>query len=120
MGHNVWSHITAVQEANRQYDQGVVPGMLVQEKITRIYFRDVVESIFAAPDRATAEQIIEDNSKFWMSIIGTRGATGKKTVNASTMFNNLFEVEEEEEHHIDDSGFDEGTLDNLEADLGDE
>ena len=53
-----------------------------------------------------------------MSIIGTRGATGKKTVNASTMYNNLFPEEQEEEHHIDDSGFDEDVLDNLEADLG--
>jgi len=26
-----------------------------------------------------------------MSIIGTRGATGKKTVNAQTQFGNLFE-----------------------------
>jgi hypothetical protein len=33
------------------------------------------------------------------------------------MFNNLFEVDEEE-HHIDDSGFDEAVLDNLEEGLG--
>jgi hypothetical protein len=118
MGHNVWSHITSVQEANRQYDQGVVPNMLVQETFDRVYFKDVVNSIFAAPDRDTANQIIEDNSKFWMKIIGTRGATGKKTVNASTQFNSLFDTEEIEEHHIDDSGLDETTLDNLEADLG--
>ena len=50
-----------------------------------------------------------------MSIVGTRGATGKKTVNANTMFNTLFEVEETEEHHIDDSGLDEAKLDELEA-----
>jgi hypothetical protein len=53
-----------------------------------------------------------------MAIIGTRGATGKKTVNASTMFNSLFESEEVEEHHVDDSGLDEGVLDNLENQLG--
>ena len=35
--------------------------------------------------------VIEEFSRFWMSIIGTRGATGKKTVNASTQFSNLFE-----------------------------
>ena len=120
MGHNVWSHINAVQEANRQYDQGVVPNMLVRETFDRVYFRDVVEQIFAATTQAEAEQIIEDNSKFWMSIIGTRGATGKKTVNAQTAFNDLFTVEDEEpeEHHIDDSGFDEHNLDDLEAGLG--
>ena len=119
MGHNVWSHLTAVQEANRQYDQGVVPRMLVQETFDRVYFRDVVEAIFATSDKGTALAIIDEFSKFWMSIIGTRGATGKKTVNASTMFNNLFESEELEEHHVDDSGLDETNLDNLETELGD-
>ena len=117
MGHNVWSHITAVQEANRQYDQGITPRMLVQETFDRTYFKDVVDAIFATSDKGTALAIVEEYNKFWQSIIGTRGATGKKTVNASTMFNNLFEVEEEE-HHVDDSGFDEAVLDTLEADLG--
>jgi len=44
---------------------------------------------------------IDEYSKFWMAIPGTRGAVGKKTVNASTHFNALFDVEEpevEEEH----------------------
>ena len=118
MGHNVWSHLTAVQEANRQYDQGVTPKMLVQETFDRVYFRDVVEAIFATSNKGEALAIIEDFSKFWMSIIGTRGATGKKTVNASTMFNSLFESEEPEEHHVDDSGLDETNLDNLETELG--
>jgi hypothetical protein len=118
MGHNVWSHITAVQEANRQYDTGVTPKMLVQETFDRVYFKHVVEAIFATSDKGEALAIIEDFSKFWMSIIGTRGATGKKTVNASTMFNNLFESEEPEAHHVDDSGLDETNLDNLETELG--
>ncbi len=91
MGHNVWSHINAVQEANRQYDNGVVPAMLVEEQFDRLYFRDVVEAIFATSSRDEANAIIEEFNKFWMSIIGTRGATGKKTVNANTGFGNLFE-----------------------------
>jgi hypothetical protein len=118
MGHNVWSHLTAVQEANRQYDLGVTPRMLVQETFDRVYFRDVVDAIFATSDKGTALAIIDEFSKFWMSIIGTRGATGKKTVNASTMFNSLFESEEPEEHHVDDSGLDEANLDDLETQLG--
>jgi hypothetical protein len=118
MGHNVWSHLTAVQEANRQYDLGVTPRMLVQETFDRVYFRDVVDAIFATSDKGTALAIIDEFSKFWMAIIGTRGATGKKTVNASTMFNSLFESEESEEHHVDDSGLDEASLDNLETQLG--
>jgi hypothetical protein len=118
MGHNVWSHLTAVQEANRQYDLGVTPRMLVQETFDRVYFRDVVDAIFATSDKGTALAIIDEFSKFWMSIIGTRGATGKKTVNASTMFNSLFENEEVEEYHVDDSGLDEANLDTLETQLG--
>jgi len=117
MGHNVWSHLTAVQEANRQYDLGVTPRMLVQETFDRVYFRDVVDAIFATSDKGTALAVVDEFSKFWMSIIGTRGATGKKTVNASTMFNTLFESEEAEEHHVDDSGLDESVLDNLENGL---
>jgi hypothetical protein len=96
MGHNVWQHINAVQEANRQYDAGLVPAMLVQEKFDRLYFRDIVEAIFATSDRGTADAVVEEYSKYWMSIIGTRGATGKKTINASTNFANLFDVVEEE------------------------
>ena len=91
MGHNVWMHINAVQEANRQYDNGIIPDMLVNETFDRIMFRDIVEAIFATDDRSIADAIIKEYSKYWMSIIGTRGATGKKTVNASTQFNNLFE-----------------------------
>ena len=91
MGHNVWSHINAVQEANRQYDAGVIPKMLVQEQFDRVMFRDVVDEIFATNDRNEANALIEKHSKFWMEIIGTRGAIGKKTVNASTGFANLFE-----------------------------
>ena len=91
MAHNVWSHIDAVQEGNRQYDNGKLPAMLVDESFDRLFFRDVVEAIFATDSRDEANAVIQEFSRFWMSIIGTRGATGKKTVNASTQFANLFE-----------------------------
>jgi len=91
MGHNVWMHINAVQEANRQYDAGKIPNMLINETFDRIMFRDIVEAIFSSDDRSVSNAIIEEYSKYWMSIIGTRGAVGKKTVNASTKFSSLFE-----------------------------
>jgi hypothetical protein len=96
MSHNVWMHLNSVQEANRQYDAGKCPTMLVQEKFDRLYFKEVVDAVFSANDRATADAVIESFSKFWMAIPGTRGATGKKTVNASTHFANLFDEVEEE------------------------
>jgi hypothetical protein len=84
MGHNVWMHLNAVQEANRQYDLGKLPAMLVDERFDRVYYKDLVDTIFACDNRDDANAIIEYYSKFWMTIIGTRGATGKKTVNAHT------------------------------------
>ena len=121
MGHNVWSHINAVQEANRQYDKGVIPKMLVQEKFDRIMFRDVVNEIFAIDNKEEALAKIEEYSKFWMAIPGTRGAIGKKTVNASTHFNALFDVEEPEpEDEHEDGVFseeEETKLENLDEQL---
>jgi hypothetical protein len=121
MGHNVWMHLNAVQEANRQYDAGLCPSMLVQEKFDRLYFKDVVDAIFSAPDRATADAVIESFSKFWMAIPGTRGAVGKKTVNASTNFAKLFdEVEEESvqlEHGEEFTDDEIAKLDQLEEEI---
>jgi len=101
MGHNVWSHINAVQEANRQCDAGVYPHMLIASKLhgkkLRMYdmdfFKDIVDAIFATDDREKAEALVEEYRAYWMDIPGTRGAIGKKTVNSTTYFNNLFEEE---------------------------
>ena len=91
MGHNVWMHINAVQEANRQYEKGKIPAMLINETFDRIMFRDIVEAIFATDDRDVANAVINEYSKYWDSIIGTRGNTGKRIVNAQTKFTDLFE-----------------------------
>ena len=124
MGHNVWTHIHAVQEANRQYDAGAYPQMLVasaadkktMRKYDKDFFRDIVNEIFATSDRAKADELVEHYNRYWMSIIGTRGATGKKTMNSGTMFNRHFSVTEEENYHRDDSGLDDTKLDQLEVD----
>ena len=121
MGHNVWMHCNAVQEANRQYDAGRVPNMLVQEKFDRLFFKDIVEAIFATSNRGEADQLVEEYSRFWMSIIGTRGATGKKTVNASTQFANLFDIVEDnpvQSEHSEEFTEDEAAkLDQLEDEV---
>jgi hypothetical protein len=94
MAHNVWMHITAVQEANSRFDAGEHPAMMQRSTGDYAKFEDIVESIFAAPDRVTAEAIIEYYDSYWMEIVGTRGFKGKKTKNARTQFNALFEFEE--------------------------
>jgi len=123
MGHNVWMHINAVQEANRQYDAGKCPTMLVQEKFDRLYAKDVIEAIFATDDRDTANAIIDEFSKFWMAIPGTRGYTGKKTVNATTKYFELFdEVDATSVQLEDEPDFSEEVsdkLDELEASVHD-
>ena len=111
MGHNVYQHITAVQEANRRFDAGEHPAMMRYSAPSAEYFEEIVESIFAAPDRATAEAIIEQYDRFWMEIVGTRGFKGKKTRNSNTMFNALFDVEVEE---VDSEELDEHKLEDLE------
>jgi hypothetical protein len=92
MGHNVWQHIRAVQDSNRLYDEGQVPGMLVDETFTRVMFRDVVDKVFAPKDFTKSMDVINHYSKFWDSIKGgSRGTTGKKIVNSKSQFNVLFD-----------------------------
>jgi hypothetical protein len=115
MGHNVWMHLTAVQEANRRFDAGEHPAMMQRSTGDYAYFEDIVEAVFAAPDRANAESIIETYSSYWMEIVGTRGFKGKKTLNARTQFNALFDLEEPEVAETEDDTvqLDTTALDNL-------
>ena len=86
MAHNVWMHIKAVQEATKHMTKVSIL-YVGRRKFDRL-FKDIVPR---TSSRDEANAVIEEFSRFWMSIIGTRGATGKKTVNASTQFGNLFE-----------------------------
>lgn len=116
MGHNVWTHIHAVQEANRRFDSGEFPAMMRRSKGDYARFDEIVESIFAAPDKATAESIIEKYSTYWMEIVGTRGFKGKKTLSARPKFNELFEyIEEDDGLSEDEVEFDQNALDNLDS-----
>jgi hypothetical protein len=121
MGHNVWTHIESVQRANREFDAGSWPHMMRNSNGDHEFFADIVDAIFATPDRAEAEAIIEKYDRYWMDIIGTRGFKGKKAKNAMSQFNSLFEVVDEEEadsvqsEHGEDFSEDEVTkLDELE------
>ena len=107
MGHNVWAHINAVQRGNETYDKGIIPNMLIDERFDSVVFRDIVEEVFSTTDRAQAEAAIEKWDKFYLRIIGTRGATGKKTINAKTAFDSMFAtstgVTEEVDTELDDA-----------------
>lgn len=119
MGHNVWHHLNAVQEANRQYDNNIVPTHLNTNKVLKksmlnydkVSFREVLDSIFAASTRDEANKIIKDYERFWTSIPGTRGASGVKTYTSEHIYGKFFEqVEDIVEHDVD---FTEEEINNL-------
>ena len=121
MGHNVWTHLEAVQRANRTYDSGSWPAMMWNQGTKgrtgdHAHFRDIVDAIFATPDRAEAEAIIEHYSRYWMDIIGTRGFKGDKTISARPQFNMFFEEVEVAETDDDSVNLDTSALDQLEQD----
>ena len=100
MGHNVWMHIESVQRANREFDAGRYPYMMKHELDTGDgeYFQDIVERIFAAADKQTALDIIEDlkyskKTGYWNQIIGTRGFKGEKTTNSRTLAKKLLDIQ---------------------------
>lgn len=100
MGHNVWSHLNAVQTANQAYDNGTMPAMMDTVHAHKKkdffynlrYFKDMVDAIFAADNRADADFLVDHYKKYFDTIIGTRGNTGDKMTNASSQFNALFDV----------------------------
>ena len=91
MNHNVWQHIMSVQEANKAFDTGAYPSMMVDDSFDKTEVKDVIMEVFAESDKGKSLQIIENHRKLWMKVIGTRGAVGKKTINSSAQFNALFE-----------------------------
>jgi len=95
MGHNVWMHIESTQRANREYDAGISPYMLINDTDFpawgTVKFKDVVDEIFSLKDRQQSLDLIEKYDRYWMHVIGTRLNIGKKAKNASTKFGELFE-----------------------------
>lgn len=90
MGHNVYLHIYAVQEANRQYDAGSLPSMMeFQNAKNGAKFRDIVEAIFSAPSKDDALAIIKHYERYWVEILGNHGFIGKKVINANTSYERM-------------------------------
>jgi hypothetical protein len=86
----------SVQEANRQYEAGSIPAMLLNETFERITFTDLVDEIFSLKDKQKSLDLLDHHSKFWMQIkAGSSGYSGKRAVNANTMFDELFSVTDE-------------------------
>jgi hypothetical protein len=114
MGHNVWTHIEAVQRANRMFDSGVCPDMMVHPINPDYDVAKVIDRVFAARDRQKSLQIIADHAKIWERVIGTRGFTGPRAVNSHSQFTTLFNTEYED---ILADELDSGQLDKLEESI---
>jgi hypothetical protein len=96
--HNVWMHMTAVQEANRKYEQGVIPSMLMNQRFEKILFKDIIDQVFACKTKEESITLIEKNEKLWEQFrSGSQGMSGKKTTNTiSIMESGLFQLESAE------------------------
>jgi hypothetical protein len=113
MGHNVWMHLEAVQRANRQFDLGISPDMMVNPYNPDLDVAVLIDRIFSVKNRQKSLQIIGENAKVWERIVGTRGFTGKRSVNAHSHYTNLFDVKETETE-IDIKELDHNKLEQLE------
>jgi hypothetical protein len=92
--HNVWMHMNAVQEANRRYEQGIVPKMLIHKFEGDKFFGQLVDEIFSKKTKQEAINLINYHSNYWTQFqSGSQGISGKKTVNSMTMFDQLFSVD---------------------------
>ena len=101
--HNVYQHIHAVQEANRKYDSGIIPKMVMNETFERVRFSEIVDEIFSLKDREKSLELIDKYDRFWMQMkSGSQGFSGKKTVNAMTMFDQLFTVDDDVNDEVED------------------
>jgi hypothetical protein len=78
--------------------------MLVHQFEGDRIFTRLVDEIFSKKTKQESLDLIEYHSSYWKQFqSGSQGISGKKTVNAMTMFNELFTVEEEIEEEIEDS-----------------
>ncbi len=101
--HNVWMHMNAVQEANRKYEQGIVPKMIMHKFEGGQFFANLVDEIFSKKTKQEAIDLIDYHSSYWLQFqSGSQGISGKKTINAMTMFDQLFEVVDNTEQEIDE------------------
>lgn len=90
MANNVYKHCEATIVANEEYNKGIVPAMLVHELHHQTFFRDAIDEIMANAATSKAYDLINKHERLWRQIIGQRGYTGKKTINSTTKFKDLF------------------------------
>jgi hypothetical protein len=117
--HNVYQHIYAVQEANRRYEQGITPKMIMN-KFEDSHFGSIVDEIFSMKDRKKSLDLIDKHNKFWMQMqSGSQGFSGKKTVNNMTSLQKNFEGEVDHQKKLEKEKRKDSTpmLENINSEL---
>jgi hypothetical protein len=79
--------------------------MLVHKFEGDRFFTQLVDEIFAKKNKQESLDLIDFHNSYWKQFqSGSQGISGKKTVNAMSMFDELFSVDEEEPlEEIEDS-----------------
>jgi hypothetical protein len=71
---------------------------MVMSKFDDNHFGSIIEEIFSLNDRKKSLDLIKQHSSLWTQMqSGSQGFSGKRTVNAMTMFDQLFAVDQEPE-----------------------
>jgi hypothetical protein len=113
MSHNVWMHIEAVQRANRVFDSGQSPDMLIHPLDRGFDAAEVIDRVFSARDRQKSLSIINDHAKVWERVVGTRGYTGNRAISSRPMFAQYYDFDD----RSIESDLDPKLLENLEDSL---
>jgi hypothetical protein len=66
---------------------------MIIHKFDDISFGDIVDEIFSLKDREKSLALIEQHSTFWTQMKAGQGFSGKRSINATTMFDQLFSFE---------------------------
>jgi len=98
MGHNVWTFCDSLKRANAEYKAGSIPKMLISKSaVDDATIPDVLDMVFSCDKREDAHAIADHYSRLWMQVVGSRGYTGNRQINASGQFTKFFnEVENDE------------------------
>jgi len=95
--HNVYQHISAVQEANTRYESGIIPKMIIEEK-SGLTFKEVVDKVFSQTTREDSHKIINEHSNLWMQMqSGSQGFSGRRALNSRTGLGKHFVFEDSDD-----------------------
>ena len=115
MGHNVFAHVDSVQRAINEYlTKDKYPSQLIEERfeVKEVVGHSVIDEIFnPRHTKEEALEIIQYYRSYWMKLSGSRGSKGKRTINNSTSFNELFEyVEQQEPEETEETEIDQDVV----------